>query len=416
MAIDSTTRALRKRNRARVLRAILHDGETTRMRLAGALRLSAGTVTNVVADLMAEGLIRESGVLPSDGGRPSATLAVDPNGAFFVGADVGEHGLTVELFDLEFSAVASVFRDTSSRTAAPEEVSRALSSAVDEVINAAVRPAAVYGVGLGMPGIIETTDNVRHAGAAQRFTIYAQSLQWPPTSLDSIYARTDLPIFADNGGKTLAMAESWFGASADVDDSFFALLGRGIGAGVMTSGRLLHGCQGSAAEWGHTKVSIGGPLCDCGNRGCLEAYVGGSAISRRWREAGGTPPDDDEAAVAHLLKAAADDAAANQVVQETVEILGIGLANMVNLFNPQRIVLGGWAGLLLAPDHLDEIANATRRNSLDRPAGQFEMVTARVGREGIALGAALLAVEGLINQPWSAASGAAHLDLARAGL
>lgn len=414
MAIDSTTRALRKRSRARVLRAVLHDGETTRLRLAAALRLSAGTVTNVVADLMTEGLIRESGVLPSDGGRPSATLAVDPLGAFFVGADVGEHGLTVELFDLTFTSVASVFRDTTSRTAAPEEISKALSSAVDEVISAAVRPEAVYGVGLGMPGIIETTDDIRHAGAAQRLTIYAQSLQWPPTSLEAIYARTDLPIFADNGGKTLAMAESWFGASAGVDDSFFALLGRGIGAGVMTSGRLLHGSMGSAAEWGHTKVSIGGPRCACGNRGCLESYVGGSAISRRWREAGGMPPDDDEEAVAHLLAAAANDASAKRVVDETIEILGIGLANMVNLFNPQRIVLGGWAGLLLAPNYLDEIADATRENSLGRPAGQFEMVTARVGRDGVALGAALLAVEGLINEPWSAPT--TGLDKAAAGL
>lgn len=395
-----TSRALRRYNRSEVLRYILRNRAVTRSELARSLAMSAGTVTNVVAELMGEGLIHETGSAPSEGGRPSVTLAATANGAMFIGIDVGESGVTAELFDLEFSVVASVLRDVDSREAAPGDMARIIGAAVEELTASSGRPEAIYGIGLGMPGFVEADEAATGNGAARDVTIYAQSLQWPPVRLADFYARTDLPIFADNGGKTLAMAESWFGATSQVADSVFVLLGRGVGAGVVRRGELLTGSKGSGMEWGHTKVSLGGPLCTCGGRGCLEAYIGGSALARRWREAGGEPPHDDEQAVLHLLEAANhNNAAANRVVKEAVEILGVGLSNLVNIFNPERIVLGGWGGLLLAQNHLSEISAVTRLNSLDRPGGQFDMVPARFGRDSIALGAALLAVEGLVKEP-----------------
>ena len=400
MAKLYTSRALRRGNRSEILRYILRTGAVTRSELARKLGMSAGTVTNIVGELLGEGLVHETGSSPSEGGRPSVTLAVVPQGAMFIGVDVGESGVTAELFDLEFTVVASVLRDVNSRGAAPEDISRIIADAVDELTAASGHPEAIYGVGLGMPGFVEADETTDLNGATRDVTIYAQSLQWPPVRLGEFYARTDLPIFADNGGKTLAMAESWFGASSAVADSAFVLLGRGVGAGVVRRGELLTGSKGSGMEWGHTKISLGGPLCTCGGRGCLETYIGGSALARRWREAGGEPPTDDEQAVIHLLSAAGrNDAAAIRVVHEAIEILGIGLSNIVNIFNPERIVLGGWGGLLLARDYLSEISAATRLNSLDRPGGQFDVVPARFGRDSVALGAALLAVEGLVKEP-----------------
>ena len=396
-ATDSTTRNLRRRNRSAVLRELLRNGETTRGQLAGALSLSPATVTNVIADLMAEGLAHETGSLPSDGGRQTTTLSIRPEGAFFIGADVGEQGVTVEVLDLALAQCSKVFRDVSSRSVGPTELSEALYAAIDEAVLAAGSPANIYGVGLGMPGIIESSTELDEA---RTITIYAQSLNWPPTRLDAIYGRADIPIFADNGAKTLATAEAWFGAAKDVTDGVVALLGRGIGLGIISDGRLLQGTASSAGEWGHTKVTRGGPLCNCGSRGCLEAYVGGGAIARRWREAGAEPSANEELALAELLAAVArGDAVATQVLDESVEILGLGLSNLVNLMNPERIVLGGWAGLQLASTHLAEIADATRGFSLKRPATQFDLVPSKIGRDGIALGAALLAVEKLVETP-----------------
>ncbi len=396
---DSTTRNLRRRNRSAVLRELLRNGETTRGQLASALALSPATVTNVVVDLMSEGLVHETGSLPSDGGRPTTTLSIRPEGAFFIGADVGEHGVTVEVLDMALTPRSKIFRDVPSRSAGQTEISEALYDAIDSAVIAAGAPTNLYGVGLGMPGIVESNGEVDET---RTITIYAQSLNWQPTSLDAIYGRADIPIFADNGAKTLALAESWFGAARDVTNGVVALLGRGMGLGIITDGRILQGTASSAGEWGHTKVSLGGPICHCGSRGCLEAYVGGGGIARRWREAGAQPSANEELAVGELLEAAErGDAAATRVLDETIEILGLGLSNLVNLVNPERIVLGGWAGLRLAENHLDAIDAATKGASLTRPASQFDLVPSKIGRDGVALGAALLAVEKLVETPLS---------------
>ncbi|MGV8885704.1 MAG: ROK family protein [Microbacteriaceae bacterium] len=394
---DLTTRNLRRGNRSAVLRELLRNGETTRGQLASALALSPATVSNVVADLMAEGLAHETGSLPSEGGRPTVTLSIRPAGAFFIGADVGEHGVSVEVLDMSLTPRSTVFRDVSSRSASPTELSEALYAAIDEAVAEAGSPTNIYGVGLALPGIVESKGEIDETRA---ITIYAQSLNWPPTSIEAIYGRSDIPVFADNGAKTLAMAETWFGAARDVSDGVVALLGRGLGLGIVIDGRILRGTASSAGEWGHTKVSLGGPRCNCGGRGCLEAYVGGGAISRRWRDAGAQPSSNEELALADLLNAASEgDTVATRVVDETIEILGLGLSNLVNLVNPERIVLGGWAGLKLAEMHLDDIAAATRSRSLERPATQFDLVPSTIGRDGIALGAALLAVEKLVETP-----------------
>lgn len=403
MAADSTTRNLRRRNRSAILRELLRGGETTRGQLASALALSPATVTNVVADLMAEGLAHETGSLPSEGGRPVTTLALRPEGAFFVGADVGEHRVTVEVFDLTLTPRATVFRDVLSRNAGPAELWQAVHDAIDEAVLAAGAPAKIYGVGLGMPGIIESHGDLDEV---RTISMYAQSLHWAPTTFPAVYGPEGVPIFADNGAKTLATAESWFGAARDVNDGVVALLGRGIGLGIISGGRLLRGTASSAGEWGHMKVSLGGPICNCGDHGCLEAYVGGAGIARRWREAGAAPSANEEHALDELLDAVAEgDAAATAVLDETINVLGLGVGNLINLLNPERVVLGGWAGLRLADRHLGAILEATKNASLVRPASQFDLVPSTIGHDGIAVGAALLAVERLVESPRFTTSG-----------
>ncbi|MBM7473208.1 ROK family transcriptional regulator [Subtercola frigoramans] len=400
MTPELTTRHLRRRNRAAVLKALVRDGETTRGQLAPLLHLSPATVANIVTDLVTEGLIHETGSLPSEVGRPVTLLSVRPDGAHFIGADVGEDGVTVEVFDLALAPRSAVFREVSSRAIDAAGVSAALASAIDEAIIAAGSPNNIYGIGLGLPGIVEAPRELPVGAARRTITLFAQSLNWPPTSLESIYGRDDIPVFADNGAKTLATAESWFGAVRDIANGVVALFGRGVGLGVINDGRILRGTASSASEWGHTKISIGGPVCNCGNRGCLEAYVGGGAIARRWREAGAEPSADAETALRELVAAAAHgDTVAKRVLDETIEIMGIGLGNLVNMFNPERIVLGGWAGLSLAQDHLADVASATRSAALVRPGEQFDLVPAGTGQNAVALGAALLAVERLLSAP-----------------
>lgn len=396
MANGGTTRDLRTRNRSRVLREIVLARTTTRAELATRCALSAATVTNVVGDLLREGIIEERGSLPSDGGRPVAPLGVRADGAYVMGADVGEKGVAVELFDLALNRVDREFRD-GSRESSPAEIGVALQQAV-----AAVRernPEAegrLVGLGLGLPGIVEDAMG-SHGG--QGVVLYAQSLGWPPVHLDELLT-TDLEIFADNGAKTLATAEMWFGAARGVDHALVALLGRGVGLGAVTGGELMRGLTSSAGEWGHTKISRGGPLCRCGARGCLEAYIGADAILARWRETGAQPPGSGWRALQALIAAAdGGEPAAVQVLEQTLDTLSLALANLVNLMGPERIVIGGWVGLAVMQARSAELEDRVRADALQRPGAQFELRTCRFEGDSVALGAALLPLQRLIDHP-----------------
>lgn len=390
MALGSTVKDLRRRNRARVLRTVVLAGETTRAEIAASCNLSTATITNVVTDLIADGLVQEVGSVPSNGGRPIARLSTRPEGAYLIGADVGEHGVMVELFDLSLVTVERVFEELPAGIASAAEVGRSLTEAVDTIRRRHPElKDRVMGMGLGIPGLVERADG--------HTTIYAQSLGWSPIDLRELCDIDDVPIEADNGAKTLTMAEQWFGAARGVDHGVVALIGRGIGAGIISDGQLLRGRASSAGEWGHTKISVGGPECTCGGRGCLEAHVGGGSIAARWRKAGGGRELGDEQALAELLEAAAaGKARARKIVDEAVELLGLGLANLVNLTNPGTVVLGGWAGIPLYAAQGREIAAAVRRQSLARPGEQFSLEPAAMGGDAVALGAALLTLEQLI--------------------
>lgn len=392
MANGATVRDLRRRNRGRILRSLLLAGETTRAELAQECKLSPATAANVVSDLIAEGLAQEVGSLPSNGGRPISRLSPAIDSTYFIGADVGETGITVELFDLGLNRIDRVFDEVPSRASRPDTIGETLSRAVSAIRKANHNIAdRLVGLGLGLPGIVETPPN-------GDTTIYAQTLGWGPVNLQDVYSDDTIPVFADNGAKTMATAEAWRGGAKGVDHCIVALIGRGLGAGFIVNGTVLRGLSSSAGEWGHTKISIGGPQCACGNRGCLEAYVGGNAIVQRWKDAGGKPQGTDEQALAQLIAAAATgDATGTRILDETLETLGTGLANLINLFNPEKLIIGGWTGRTLATARLPQLETHIRHQTLDRPAQQIQIEASQLGSDAVAIGAAVLPLHHLID-------------------
>lgn len=168
------------------------------------------------------------------------------------------------------------------------------------------------------------------------------------------------------------------------------LLGVGVGATIVADGTTFRGVSNSAGEWGHTKIVAGGRPCRCGGRGCLEAYVGIEAILDR---AGVASQGDWEEDLDRLL------AAESPVIQETVTYLGVGLANLVNLVNPEKIVIGGWVGARLGERLLPDIRRATAADSLAEPYAATSIVLGRLGPDAVALGAATLVLEEFLNTP-----------------
>jgi len=382
-------RDLRRRNRARALAVIYHNGPTTRQEIGEATGVSPATVSNLVGDLLEQGVIVEAGAEDSDGGRPRALLRVKPEYRYVVGVDVGETAILVELFDLDMVVRASHSVTPTADRLDPEKTAQYVLEGLNRVIAySKLSPQEILGVGVGVPGLVVHGDDA---------VVHAQTIGWDGVPFGAMLRRgTDLPLFIENGAKTFGQAEKWFGAARGADNAIIVLLSTGTGVSIFTDGELYRGASSSAGEWGHTTVMVDGRTCRCGARGCLEAYVGGWAIVARYDELRRrTSADTNTDLVARLTaiaQAPSSDQCAAQVLQETATYLGTGIANLINLFNPERIVVGGWIDKILEDRLLPAIREVASRQTLHMPFSVVSIVAAQLGRDAVALGAATLPV------------------------
>jgi len=392
-----SVRDLRTRNRARALAAVYHNGPMTRQEIGEAIGVSPATVSNLVGDLLKQGVIVEAGAEDSNGGRPRTLLRVEPEHRFVVGVDVGETAILVELFDLDMQVRASHSITPSAGRLDPEKTAEYVVDGVDRVVTySGCAPEEILGVGVGVPGLVEHgNDPVVHGDDA---VVYAQTIGWDGVPFGKLLrSGTSLPLFVENGAKTFGQAEKWFGAARDAENAIIVLLGTGTGVSIFTEGELYRGASSSAGEWGHTTVVVDGQTCRCGAKGCLEAYVGGRAIVARYDElrqrksAGGET--DLVARLIAIAEAPSGDQSAATVLQETATYLGVGIANLINLFNPERIVIGGWVDQILEAKLLPAIREVASRQALRMPFSAVSIVPAQLGRDAVALGAATLPVD-----------------------
>lgn len=390
----TTVRDVRRRNRSVLLSKLYFDGPLSRQHLSQLTGLSPATVSNVIGAMIEEGLVVEAGSVDSDGGRPRVLLQVDPQYGYVIGADVGETRVRVELFDLKMGVLAAVDHPLDPLRPDPDPVAAQIIAGVREVIEqSGVAAESVLGVGVGVSGLVEQGTEV---------LVHAQTLGWDAVPLERMLRRgISLPLFIDNGAKTLGQAELWFGAGRGARHAVVALVGSGVGAAVITDGRMYRGATSSAGEWGHTTIKYGGRRCRCGARGCLEAYVGAEGVLDRYRHAIGdvvNPEAHEEAGIAALIAAADTSPVAASILEETAGYLGAGIANLINLFNPERIVLGGWAGLALGARLLPQIREAAAEHALRRPFEQTAIELCQIGPDAVAYGAATLPIAHLLGR------------------
>lgn len=387
-----TTRDVRLANRANVLYTLRREGPISRQDVAVRAGVSAATAANVVGQLLEEGVLSEAGQLPSNGGRPASLTGINPAFGAIVGVDLGETAVRLELFDLALQRTAEVEIPVGADDREPDAIVALIADGVQRLLDASGTPREkVLGVGVGVPGIVEDS------GTA---LVHAPSIGWSGVPLQSLLeARTELPATVSNGAKALGTAEAWFGAAGEDQDVMVCLIGTGVGASFLQQGKLYRGASASAGEWGHTTLVLDGDPCRCGAHGCLEAYVGAPAIARRWIAAGGAGGErhdghGDEEAIEQLARAAeAGDERALDVLRETARYLGAGVSDIVNLINPDRVVVGGWVGLRLGPLLLPLVREAARGRALRPPFEQLTLDLCRLGPDAVALGAATMIVD-----------------------
>jgi predicted NBD/HSP70 family sugar kinase len=383
-----TVRDLRRDNRAALLWS-LYLGRRTRPELSAATGLSPATVTNVIRELIGEGVVIETGLTGSDGGRPRTVLGMNPGYGYVIGVDIGETRTRVELFDLTMTGLARADYPLDRAAARDADVVvEQIGAGLDQVLaGSGTDPGAVLGVGVGVPGIIERGPEV---------LVHGQAYGWDAVPLERLLrARTGLPLLFDNGAKTMGQAELWFGAGRGARNAVIMLIGSGVGASLISGGATYQGATSSAAELGHVPVVVGGRTCRCGSAGCLEAYAGATSILERYGQVAAA--GDQELALAELIAAAATSARAAALLDETAGYLGAGIGAVINLFNPERVIIGGWAGLLLGERLLPAIRESARRHSLRQLHAAATIGLGELGPGAVALGAATLPVESFLN-------------------
>ncbi|HJP79240.1 MAG TPA: ROK family protein [Pseudonocardiaceae bacterium] len=389
-----TVRDLRRANRAALLSRLYFDGPLSRQELITSVGLSAASVSKLIADLVAEELVVEAGLVGSDGGRPRTLLRVNHGAYAVIGVDVGETKVRVELFDLGLNERARAEFPVGPGDCDPARIVDRIRAGLHMVISSGgFEPERILGIGVGVPGLVR-----REPPAL----VDAQTLGWSAVPLQDMLAEiTDLPLYIDNGATTMGQAEMWFGAGRGAGATAIVLIGSGVGAAIVVEGAAYRGFSSSAGEWGHNTIAVSGRRCRCGALGCIEAYVGAGAIIERYAEKlrDERPlAEDQEIALGQILDSASfvsDDETAEQariVLAETATYLGIGIANLINLLNPERVLLGGWAGLLLGQRLLGEIKDVAGANALRYPFGQTRIDLCQLGAHAVARGAATLPV------------------------
>jgi glucokinase-like ROK family protein len=375
--------SLRRLNRLRVIRALRDEGTISRADIARRTGLSRSTVSSLVADLQADGLVVErpepGSAYGAQGGRPPILLSFDASAGAAVGIDFGHSHLRVAVSDLASTILAERTRPLDTDHDAQEGLDAAAELVSAALADAGVPRSAVLGAGMGLPGPIEP-DGVVGSSAILPGWIGM-------TAETEMRRRLGIPVMVDNDANLGALAEAAFGAGREAGDLIYLKVSSGIGAGLILNGRLYRGSQGLAGELGHVLVDPDGIVCRCGNRGCLETVAATGALVDLLRRSHG-----EDLSVQDMLAAArAGDAGCRRVIHDGGRALGQVVATLLNVLNPELLVVGGdlaAAGDLL----LDGVRESVARAALPEASRGAEVVAGVLGDRAQVLGALALVV------------------------
>jgi predicted NBD/HSP70 family sugar kinase len=398
---------MRQHNLALVLRHVADTGKASRAAIAASVGLTKATVSSLVEELIAAGLLVAAGLeTTGEVGRPGTALSLNTEGPAGVGLEINVDYLTACVVDLAGQPRRLEVRRGDNRGVARDQVLRAaadlLREVIDEVRALGLRPV---GLNVAVPGTVSRSDG-RLA--------WAPNLGWTDVPvLDELRAAglDDVPALGiGNEANLAALGELWYGGGAGWGD-FVQISGEvGIGAGIVVGGQLFGGSHGFAGELGHVVVEPDGPSCACGARGCLERYAGQEALTRRAGRdtALGTSVGDPTGAAAALVEAASEgDASTRDAIARAGWALGVALTGLVNIVDPDTLVLGGLYARL-APWLIDPLREQLAERAPGGVPSPVRVEVSRLGPYAAVRGAAGLVVDRLIANPLGANVGGAN--------
>jgi glucokinase-like ROK family protein len=379
-----------------LLRLIWEERELSRADLARRTGLSRSTVSELVAALLATGLVTEGGAGPSRGGRRPIVLQFQDDAGGLLGIDMGATHVAVVLTNLRGHVLAWEERLHPVRND-PEGTRALMLDLADRCLaKGKVDRDTLVGVGVALPCPVDPRQ-------PDRLSDLVLPAWKGRTGFEVLEQHFGVPVMMDNDANLGALAERWWGAGRGVDDFAFVKVATGVGSGHFIGGQIYRGATGTAGEIGHLAIDPHGAPCVCGLRGCLTTLVGSQALVAR---ATALARDHRKSALAKgrvtipaIVDAAlAGDVVGLKVVTEAAEHLGIAVAGMLNLLNPSRVIIGGGMArlneLLLEP-----LRKAVRARTLVTSVHAAEIVTSALGTQDVAVGAATLALQEALADP-----------------
>jgi len=334
---------IRNINRFDVLHTIrLHENQISRSELSDLTGLSQATISSIVGHLIDEGALVEddaSGLGARGRGRPLVMLRLNPEYTHVVGVKIATHQIVFSVTDFVGNVCASDNIPVEPLKLTPAQLLAFIVRGVRVCLKKAGKSIGdVSGIGVGLPGFVDS-----HRGMAFWSPVFASS---NVNFRELLQTKFDVPVFVENDANLVTLAELWFGMAKGLENAVVVTIEHGTGSGLIFNGRLYRGAQGLAAEFGHTKLVFNGPPCQCGERGCMETRTAAFAIIHEAAKAGfripKRPLDYNERSrlVQEIVaRAEAGDKAMKRIFEQMGRYLGLGIANLVNLLNPERVII-----------------------------------------------------------------------------
>lgn len=332
-----------------ILLSLLYDGLISRVGLAEKLSLSNTTITNITSELLDQGIIKENEVANPEKsrriGRPRRMLQLVPSARYAIGVHIGVGIFRISITNLVAEILHSTINTYNIETP-PEDVISTISRVIEEMISThLLERDRIIGVGVGASGLVNFEKGIN---------VLAPRLGWENVPIKHLLeVQLNLPVCVDNNVRSMALAEAFFGIGRGISILAFVYGRIGVGSGIVVNGKVFRGSGAGAGEIGHTTIiPQGGDLCTCGNYGCLETLLSEPVWVEHAQSLANANPDSliasyfrkihHRSPIEHIFSAARDgDLLIKQFIDERVSYLGIALANLVNILNPELIILGG---------------------------------------------------------------------------
>lgn len=375
-----------------LLHALVRKQPISRIRLARSIGISTKTAASLVSELRQAGVVEEVGAdvdaISVGPGRTPLALQLVPQSRCALGIHIGVRRARVALVDLQANIISHQAVDLNPDERAEDAVDRILTTASAMIAPGVFQgsPATLVGVGVGAAGLVQTDCGVN---------VLAPNLGWRNVPLAAMVAeRLKLPCVVDNNVRCMALAESLYGIGRNTRDLAFVYARIGMGAGLVVDAEIYRGAGFGAGEIGHwVLLSNGGDLCRCGNRGCLETLVSENVLLKLAREIDPALVSASDNPLQTIFNAAREGhVALLRLLEDRAFYVGLGLANLINVLNPQLIMLGGW--LQEAFDLIEPAVEETmRRHAFGGLGDHVDLLPSSFGVHSGVVGAAVLAFE-----------------------